>query len=76
MKFGIIVCPKCKKTKGADLSFKTTRCPRCGKILVLEKLRILYKTDSEQKLREAIGLFNAEIDGKLNEFKKLTNINK
>ena len=71
MKFGVIVCPKCKKTKGVDLSFKTTRCPRCGKILVLEKLKIHHKTNSEEKLRGAIGLVNANMDGKLEEFKKL-----
>ena len=72
MKFGIIVCPKCKKVKGIDLSNKTTRCIRCGKILSIEKLKILYKTNSEQKLRDAIGLVNAELDGKLKEFKNLT----
>jgi hypothetical protein len=71
MKFGIIVCPKCKMAKGTDLSNKTTRCIRCGKVLTIEKLKILYKTNSEQKIREAIGLVNAELNGKLKEFKKL-----
>ena len=71
MKFGVIVCPKCKKTKAIELSYKTTKCIRCGKVLAIEKLKILYKTDSEQKLRQTIGLINAELDGKLKEFKKL-----
>ena len=71
MKFGIIVCPKCKIAKGVTLSNKTTRCIRCGKVLSIEKLKILYKTNSEPKMREAIGLVNAELDGKLKEFKKL-----
>ena len=71
MKFGIIVCPKCKIAKAIELSHKTTKCIRCGKILTVEKLRILYKTDSEQKLRQTIGLINAEMDGKLVEFKEL-----
>ena len=71
MKFGIIVCPKCKKTKAIELIHKTTKCNRCGKLLAIEKLKIFCKTNSEQKLRQAIGLINAEMDGKLEEFKKL-----
>ena len=71
MKFGIIVCPKCKKAKAVDLSCKTTRCHRCNRVLILKKLKILYKTDSEEKLRQALGLINAEINGKLEDFKEL-----
>jgi hypothetical protein len=70
MKFGVIVCPKCKKAKGVILSYKTTKCNRCDKVLNLEKIRILYKTDSEHKLRHSLGLVNAELDGKSKDFKK------
>ena len=68
MKFGIIACPNCKKVKGVNLSCKTTRCARCGKILLLKKIKLLYETDSEQKLRQAIGVINAKIDGKLDDY--------
>ena len=71
MKFGIVVCPKCKKAKVVDLSCKTTKCYRCGKVLKLEKLKILYETDSEDKVRQALGLVNAEMDGKFEEFKEI-----
>ncbi|UCF11875.1 MAG: hypothetical protein JSW06_07450 [Thermoplasmatales archaeon] len=70
MKFGVIVCPNCKKVKGVDLSCKTTKCSRCGKALLLENLKIFYKTDSVGKLQQAIGLVNAELDGRLKEFKE------
>ncbi|MCK4902543.1 MAG: hypothetical protein KAS76_04225 [Thermoplasmatales archaeon] len=70
MKYGIIVCPKCKSAKGVILTNKTTKCNRCSKTLVFEKMRILYKTDSQQKLRSSLGLVNAEIDGKLKKFKR------
>jgi hypothetical protein len=70
MKFGVIVCPKCKKAKGVILSCKTTRCNRCGRILKLEKIRIFYKTDSELKLRHSLGLINAKMDNKLKNFKR------
>ena len=69
MKYGIFVCTRCKKAKVVDLSCKKTKCHRCGKILKLEKLKILYETDSENKVRQALGLFNAEMDGRLEEFK-------
>ena len=70
MKYGAIVCPKCKKAKGVVLSHKTTKCVRCNKVIVIEKVKILYKTESEAKLRFALGLINAEQDGNLEEFKK------
>ena len=71
MKFGIVVCPRCKNVKGVNLSFKTTRCIGCGKILLLKKIRIMYQTNSEHELKQAIGLINAEKDGKLKEYKNL-----
>ena len=75
MRFGIVVCPKCKKAKGVNLFCKTTRCIRCGKLLMLEKLKILYETDSEQKLRQILGLINAEMDGRLEKFRELQRAN-
>jgi hypothetical protein len=64
MRFGVIVCPRCKRAKGVDLSSKTTKCIRCGKSLQLSKLKILYETESQEKLRQAIGVMNAKIDNK------------
>ena len=71
MRLGVIVCPQCKQVKGVNLTSKTTKCAGCGKTLVLEKLKIFYETDSQEKLRRAIGLLNAELDGKSVTFKKL-----
>ena len=71
MRLGVVVCPQCKQVKGVDLSSKTTKCAGCGKTLTLEKLKIFYETDSQEKLRQAIGLLNAELDGKSVAFKKL-----
>ena len=64
MKYGVIVCPKCKKSKGVILSNKTTRCIRCGKILELDKTRIFYKTDSKDNLINYIGVLNKKVEGK------------
>ena len=72
MRYGVVVCPKCKNAKLVDLSYKTSRCIRCGKLLVLDKLKIIYKSNSEKDLRQAIGLINAQMEGKLDYFKKVT----
>ena len=58
MKFGIIVCPKCRKSKVVNLSYKTTTCFRCNKKIDLKKVKILYKSNSEQETRKAIGIIN------------------
>jgi hypothetical protein len=47
-----------------DLSSKTTKCIHCGKSLVLQKLRTFYETESQEKLRKAIGLLNATLEDK------------
>ena len=71
MRLGVIVCPQCKQVKGVNLSSKTTKCAGCGKTLTVQKVKIYYETESQEKLRQAIGLLNAELDGKSVAFKKL-----
>ncbi|MFO7676856.1 MAG: hypothetical protein R6V50_00500 [Thermoplasmatota archaeon] len=71
MRFGVIICPRCKQVKGVELKRKTTTCPRCGKVLQLSNSIIYYKTDSQQKLQQAIGLINAGFDGRSDDFKKV-----
>jgi hypothetical protein len=71
MMLGVIICPQCRQVQGVNLSSKTTKCVGCGKTLSLEKLKIFYETDSQEKLRQAIGLLNSELDGKSVAFKKL-----
>jgi len=36
----------------------------------LKKLKIFYETDSQEKLRQAIGLLNTEIEKKSDSYKK------
>jgi transposase-like protein len=61
MKYGIIVCPKCKKGKAVILTNKTTRCHRCNKTYQISKMKIFYKSNSEIKIRHEIGRINAEM---------------
>jgi hypothetical protein len=48
-----------------DLSTKTTKCIRCGKTLQMKKLKIFYETESQEQLRKAIGLLNAQLERKI-----------
>ena len=70
MRFGVIVCPRCKRVIGVDLFSKTTKCIYCGRTLVLKKLKIFYETESQEKLQKAIGLINADLEGTHDAFKK------
>jgi hypothetical protein len=52
--FGVVVCPKCHRARGADLSNKTTGCAHCGHSIDLAKARVYARTDSKEKLAEAV----------------------
>jgi len=71
--FGVIVCPQCNHVKSVNLSSMTTKCIHCGKTLQIKKLKIFYETESQEKLRKAIGLLNAEFQKKNETFKKVLN---
>lgn len=58
MMYGVVVCPSCRNARIVDLSFKTTRCPRCNKLLHVDKLRVLAESSSQHDLREIIGKIN------------------
>ena len=60
MKYGVIVCSKCKSVKGVLLSNKTTKCIRCGKNIKIDKVKIFYKTNLPEELRNYIGIVNKE----------------
>ena len=66
--YAIIACPSCKAKKIVDTSSKITHCNRCNKALNLQKLKILFESDSQEKARLVIGILNAEQDGKKKEF--------
>lgn len=71
MKYGVVVCPKCRQVKGIELRHKSTKCIRCNKNIVIDKVKIVFETNNEEELRNAIGLLNAKLDGKAEEFKKI-----
>ena len=64
MKYGVIVCPKCKKVKAVDLKNKSTKCFFCKKQIALKKVKILFKSNFQEEIRNAIGQINEELMNK------------
>jgi hypothetical protein len=64
MKYGVIICPKCHQVKGVLLSTKTTKCIKCNKIIELKKVKIIFETNLQHELTEAIGQINKTIHRK------------
>ena len=52
--FGVIICPKCNRARGVDLSVKTSKCPGCGVHSEVERLHVYFQTDNELELAEAV----------------------
>ena len=76
MRYGVIVCPKCKIAKGINLDSKTTKCVKCNKTLQIHKLRILFESSDLCSIGEYIGLVNAKNDGNYEDFKIFLKNNK
>ncbi len=62
-KYGVIICPDCKKSKVIDFRNKTTVCSQCGKKLILKKMKIQYRTNSREEASWVIGQLNAQMEG-------------
>jgi len=65
MAYVVIVCSRCRLARGASETAKTASCPRCGRKLRVPELRKYYRSESLDRLREAIGQLNARLKGGL-----------
>jgi hypothetical protein len=52
--FGVIICPKCNRARGVDLSVKTSKCPGCGLHSEVDRMRTYFQTDNQQELAELV----------------------
>ncbi len=59
--FGVIVCSRCGKVKGVDLSSKRTTCPGCGRSIDVSRARVYYSTDDQTELAEAVRLMARDV---------------
>ena len=63
MKFGVVLCPRCKTAKGIRLNTKTSRCAKCGKNIDLKKAQVLCRVNSERQLSKVVMEYNKSIMG-------------
>lgn len=52
--FGVIICPKCHRARGARIPSKTAACAHCGHRIDVAKARVYFRTGSEEELRRAV----------------------
>jgi len=69
MTYAVIVCSRCNTAKIIETSKKTTTCFTCNKHLQIDKLTFFYTSNDLVKAQQALGLVNAEKDGRGEEFK-------
>ncbi len=60
-KFGVITCPRCGWAKGVRLDTKSSKCGSCGYNIELKRTKILFKTNHQKELSEAVGQVNAQL---------------
>jgi len=67
--FGVVVCPRCHRAKGVELSKRTTSCS-CGFEIRVVPARLPVRVGTERELVEAVRRVSAELAGGLAEYEK------
>ena len=67
--FGVVVCPRCHRAKGVELSKKTTTCS-CGFAIRVVPARVRLRVGTERELIEAVRRVSAELAGGLSEYER------
>lgn len=67
--FGVVVCPRCHRAKGVELSKKTTSCS-CGFEIRVVPARVRVRVGTERELIGAVRRASAELAGGLGEYEK------
>lgn len=67
--YGVVVCPRCHRAKGVELSKKTTSCS-CGSEIRVVPARVRVRVSTERELIEAVRRVSAELAGGLADYEK------
>src|SRR2546421_12973131 len=67
--FGVVVCPRCHRAKGVDLSKKTTSCS-CGFEIRVVPASVRVRVGTDRELIEAVRRGSAELAGGLAEYEQ------
>ena len=52
--FGVIICGRCHRPRGVDLSTASATCPHCGASIDVRRARVFFQTDSLTELARAV----------------------
>lgn len=52
--YGIIACSGCGRKRIIDMSVKESKCPYCGRISETERMKVIFKDESQKKVRDAL----------------------
>ena len=63
MKFGVVLCSRCKTARGVRLNTKTATCAKCQKRMDLKRTRILCKVETEREVALAVRKYNTKLKG-------------
>jgi len=63
MEYAVVVCSKCRKAKAVVAGVKTSSCIYCGRNLKVDKLKVMYSSESSSEVARAAGLMNAKLAG-------------
>jgi len=66
--FGGIICPRCNRARGVDLSVKTSKCPGCGLHSEVDRMRTYFQTDNEQELAELVRRTNSRMQHSIEDY--------
>lgn len=68
--YGVVVCPRCKRAKGADLKQKTTMCS-CGSEIRIAPAKVRARAATPRELAPLVGQVNAELAGGTTEVERI-----
>ena len=66
--FGVIICPRCNRARGVDLSVKISKCPGCGLHSEVDRMRTFFQTDNELELAEAVRRTNSRMQHSIEDY--------
>ena len=62
-RYFVVVCPKCGWVRGVSSSQKTAKCPRCGRVFAIHRLRVFAVVENREDLPMAIGEVRKKLAG-------------
>lgn len=63
MRYGVVACPRCKRVQAVETRHAAASCRGCGKRFELGGRKLLFSTDDERLVPQAVGRLAAQQAG-------------